>query len=168
MESDYSAVWDRFREDFHFRPSVKRKDWPGIKEPVPSVTYSISSIYSYPDSGVTYTRLEKDLNQKTLAAFRRCVRPGEMIYALDWQHQCYFFDPHKQVSEDTHLWKVPVLPNGDYYIFLAQDFRFGIFGHPWEQTMCIFGSELLKAFESNEPQLFNRAVRKDGKRLRKK
>jgi hypothetical protein len=113
--------------------------------------------------------LEHDLNRKTLKAFRRCVPPGKRIYTLNWQHECFFFNPHKQVeTADTKAWKIPVLPDGDYYIFVAQDLSFGIFGHPWEQTICIFGSDLLEAFESDNPRLLNVVVRKDGKRLRRK
>jgi hypothetical protein len=40
-------------------------------------------------------------------------------------------------------WRVTPLPNGDYYIFLSEVFRTGTFGHPWEETMCIFGDRLL-------------------------
>jgi hypothetical protein len=40
---------------------------------------------------------------------------------------------------------VTPFPNGDYYIFLSEDFRTGTFGHPWEETMCIFGDRLLTA-----------------------
>ena len=37
---------------------------------------------------------------------------------------------------------MPVLPDGVYTLFLAPDGRFGIFGHPWEMTVCVFGREL--------------------------
>ena len=55
--------------------------------------------------------------------------------------------------------RVPVLPNGDYYLYLAPDLSFGTFGHPWEQTICVFGAPLLAATESNRPRLLTRAVR---------
>ena len=41
-------------------------------------------------------------------------------------------------------WPVPVFPNGDYYIFARPDFSTGTFGHPWEKTLCVFGSELVQ------------------------
>jgi len=60
------------------------------------------------------------------------------LYALDWQHPCYWLYPHASFdADDEDAWLVPVLPNGDYYIFLAEDFSFGSFGHPWEMTITI-------------------------------
>ncbi|HYO48378.1 MAG TPA: DUF2716 domain-containing protein [Chloroflexia bacterium] len=155
------VTWDRFYAEFDFRPSIYPKDWPGIREPSPSITYSISSIYK----AMSNPRiLENDLNTKTLAAIRKCVEPEKRLYVLDWQHDCYWLNPHK--SFDAHLsraWKVPVLPNGDYYIFIAEDFSFGLFGHPWEQTICVFGQVLLDAFAQAMPLLFVEPVRRNGK-----
>ncbi|MFB4279141.1 DUF2716 domain-containing protein [Nonomuraea sp. MTCD27] len=36
-----------------------------------------------------------------------------------------------------------MFPNGDYYVFLSEDRTNGTFGHPWEQTLCIFGTSLI-------------------------
>lgn len=160
-DGESRAVWDRFYAEFNFRPSVYPKDWPGIREPAPSITYSISVIYkalSRPKA------LERDLNAKTLAALRRCVGPEQSLYVLDWQHICYTFYPHEfSDADELKAWKVPVLPNGDYYIFLAGDFRFGLFGHPWEQTICVFGQVLLDAFALDMPLIFTEIVRENGK-----
>lgn len=38
-----------------------------------------------------------------------------------------------------------MLPNGDHYIFLAPDFRFGLIGDCVEQTVCAFVRQLLDA-----------------------
>ncbi len=65
-------------------------------------------------------------------------------------------------AADPNAWSIPVLPDGDYYIFLSPDFRFGTFGHPWEETICVFGQELLDAFAQHPPQLFREIVRSNG------
>jgi hypothetical protein len=155
----YTAGWDFVYERLQFRPSTYSEQWPGILEPSPSVTYDIHHIYGHGD--LIAIQLENDLNQNTLAALRSCTQPHQRLYALDWQHPCYWFYPHREFD---HLdqWRVPVLPNGDYYIFLAEDFSFGIFGHPWEQTMCIFGQSLLNAFSQHTPALFSHRIRVDG------
>jgi hypothetical protein len=152
-ESDYNRAWDRFYKVFDFRPSIKPEDWPGIREPAPSVTYSISHIYGNPE----YAALESDLQVSARAAFQACARHDEAMYALDWHHPGYLFQPHALAESD--FWPVPALPNGDYYIFLATDFRFGWFGHPWERTICIFGSPLLSAIDRRRPRLFTYQVR---------
>ena len=40
-----------------------------------------------------------------------------------------------------------VYPDIDYAICLSADLKTGTFGHPWEQTICVFGSELIKIVE---------------------
>ena len=156
-ESDW--VWQEFRNRFQFRPSVDAAQWPGIAEPSPSVTYSVGHVFG---DAAAYGELTYDLCVKFLAGLRQIVHPrhDRFVYALDWQHECYRFYPHRAFefgSEDE--WPIPVLPNGDYYIFLARDFRFGAFGHPWESTLCIMGDDLLASLRHNMPRLLDRPIR---------
>jgi hypothetical protein len=154
-------VWDRFDSALHFQPSVDKADWPGIREPRDSVAFSIGHVFSGDES--RYTRLTNDLAHKLIIALQKCVDVGSTIYALDWQHACYSFAPHQPFDFKTEDdWPVPPCPNGDYYIFLAQDMSFGVFGHPWEQTMCVFGRCLIDAFEDELPLLFDNRVRRGG------
>jgi hypothetical protein len=165
-----SGVWDRFYDRFQFRPSVLPEQWPGIAEPEPSVTYR----FEYPsDPGEVV-----DLHESALAAFRACTPPGGRMVVLDWQHACYRFSPHVSFEEwerpdlrnegflpvqpidFADLWLVPVFPNGDYSVFLAPDLSWGLFGHPWEQTICVFGEALLAAFGARPPRLFRDVVRR--------
>ena len=156
------ATWDRFDAKFRFRPSTKY--WPGIKEPEASVTYDISHVYGAPER---YDRLTLDLSHKLVSALRGCVADGDVVHVLDWQHPCYRFNPHAPFAFDSEDdWPIPALPNGDYYIFLDPDLRFGIFGHPWEKTMCVFGRTLVRAFGAEPPLLFDRPKRVGGKTVR--
>lgn len=157
-----NSVWDCFYEKFKFRPSISPADWPGILEPPGSVTFGIGHAYDRdPDA---YDRRTLDLGIKLITAFRRCVSPSDAIYVLDWQHPCYLFKPHEEFSfrsEDD--WPVPALPNGDYHIFLGRGMDLGCFGHPWEQTMCVFGRSLVEAFNADPPELFTNRVRVGGR-----
>jgi hypothetical protein len=145
------SIWKRFDLAFRFRPSVSQG--PGIIEPRPFKTYSIAHYYGHADAA----RLEKDLESKARNAFQDCTPIGARLYALNWQHPCYWLRPHQLASDVT--WKVPALPNGDYYVFLEEQFEFGWFGHPWEQTICVFGSRLLNALETHSPLLFSTCAR---------
>lgn len=130
---------------------------PGAAKPLPSVVYSIVEAYSG-----DFRFFERDLNAKTLTAFRRCVTPERFVYAIDVQHEDYRFYPHRSFnSDDREAWRVPVLPDGDYFVFLAEDLSFGTFGHPWEQTMCVWGQPLLDAFALDMPLLFTEIVREN-------
>ena len=43
-------------------------------------------------------------------------------------------------------------PNGDYYFFIAKDFRWGYLTHPWLKKAWVFGDNLMRLFQkySNE------------------
>jgi len=153
---EQDAVWDRFFKEFQFPMGVESG-----REPTPSLTYSIAQAFDGDmDSRVA---LENDLNIKTLAALRRCGGPEQRLYALDWQHQCYWFYPYRPFEVGDWLaWQVPVLPDGEFYIFLPEDFNFCIYGDCIALTICIFGQKLLNAFAHNQPLLFTKAIRRDG------
>lgn len=142
-------AWNRYAAVFGYPPG---RDF---KTPSPSVTWDISSIYLRP--AAEFTVLEADLTAKAFRALRSCTQPGERLYALDWQHPCYFFDPHHPgATVDHESWPVPVLPNGDHYIFLAPDLRFGLIGNCVEQTICVFGQPLLDLLAGDPPRVFDR------------
>jgi hypothetical protein len=150
--AEEDRIWEEVDRRFDFRPSTRPEDWPGITELVPSRTYAIGHAYSdeWPMFG-------DDLNSKVLLALQQSTAVDEWINYLDWQHQCYRFLPHACWMDRD------VIPNGDYAIFLATDYRFGIFGHPWEQTICIFGEPLLSRLLRLGPKLFTILLREDGK-----
>ena len=149
----HKAAWERIEKQFNFRASMNPELWPGIAEPTPSVTYSIAAAF-------TEERYE-ETNKRFLQAFRKCTSAEQKLYVLDWQHESFWFYPHGETDEnDFGNWPICVIPDGDYYIFLAEDFSFGTFGHPWEQTLCVFGQQLVDEIESDKPIYFNEIRRK--------
>jgi len=152
-DSERRTVWGRFSREFQFRPSTSSAHWPGIREPSTSVTYGIGHLFGRDDA----ESLENDLEEKALGAFRSLVSAGDWIWALDWQHPCYRFMPHAAGTSDS--FPIPVFPNGDYYIFLEPDFKWGWFGHPWERTICLWGEPLIEWIRASPPKLFGKPVR---------
>jgi hypothetical protein len=41
-QAEYDDVWDRFVNEFAFKPSVHAADWPSFDPPEPFITWSIS------------------------------------------------------------------------------------------------------------------------------
>lgn len=157
-DEERNNVWDSFYRRFDFKPSSRGVD-PGIVEPTQSTTYDISQVY-----GDNYVRLTKELCHAYADAFRAITPLDSSIFVLDWQHHCYNFFPHREFpfySEDD--WPIPALPNGDYYIFLSRDMSCGAFGHPWQQTICIWGRPLQNALGASLPALLTRPIRTSGK-----
>jgi len=135
-QEEYDKVWNKFYELFHFHPSTTH--FPGITTDRPQFKFNIKNCYS---QDFPFSKLE----EFALSLFISVSKPGDRLYALDWQHECYDFDPRRQMDKDEFgEWKVPVLPNGDYSIFLTKDFYNIWFGHPWEQTITLVGEDIVK------------------------
>lgn len=152
-DMEYKNTWRIFKKKYSFRPSTHENEWPGIKEPAPSITYDISHFFKLKDK----IDAINDLHKKVLNAFKAILNRGDLIYALDWQHSCYKFDPRIINIEN---WKIPALPNGDYYIFLTNNLMNGLFGHPWEGTICIFRQALIDEISNDSPIIFDKIMRK--------
>ncbi|GED58214.1 DUF2716 domain-containing protein [Brevibacillus formosus] len=83
--------------------------------------------------------------------------PDKYIYAHDWHHECYFYNPHLENGNASR--RIGFYLDGDYYFFLYKDFKWGYLGHPWEQSISILGEELIYQFETNRPTIFGEIVR---------
>lgn len=148
-------LWDRFDAAFRFRPSMYER--PGIDEPTPSITYSLK----YEDG----TRAEPVwVNRLMLAALRRLTSVDDSVVVLDWQHPTYRCRPHWVRDEEPpdEMWPTEIYPDGDYYIWLTEDFRNGTFGHPWEPSLCVFGEGLLAAVIEIGDEALGTVLRRNG------
>lgn len=150
-ETENKKVWDRVYKELGFSPGVQPKQSPfAIHQPY--VIYDIS--------GMTQEQIEK-MDGLVMDAFARCAREGGQMYALDWQHSGFQFEPGKP-GERKSVWVENkdclgggydayfpgVYPDGDYYFFIDCDFRFGWLGHPWLQQIWVFGEALIKEMEA--------------------
>jgi hypothetical protein len=154
----YDKVWDRFDEAFQFRPSVRPEDWPSFREPPPSVTWRISEVlaefYPWRDPRAA------PYNLALLQALRAYVPEDEPVLALDWQHAAYEFYPHRlREPQEVANWCIPALPSAEYHIFVTEDHRLGSLGHPWEQTLCVFGVGFLDEYRHATPLRGDQMIR---------
>lgn len=66
-----------------------------------------------------------------------------VFVVLVWEDIGYRLDAAVHAATRRPDWRVSAYPNGDYSIFLREDLSEGIFGHPWEQSLCVFGERLV-------------------------
>jgi hypothetical protein len=132
---NYEDFWGPFDARFNFRPKVWQH--PGINEPSPSVTVDLAPIFD--GSPAEFGAGENAVNALALVAMTRVFASTEQLVVLDWQHLSWWFRPHLQAAAADKQWPIEVFPNGDYYVFLNEDMTAGTFGHPWQQTLCVFG-----------------------------
>lgn len=152
----YRQVWDKIYEDFNFKPSANKADWPSFTPPSPYLVYDISHLY-----GPYFEEYYKELETSVTTSFINCMEKDEYIYApLDWQHSSYWFNPRIDSPRgEFEEWPIALYPNGDYYFFIKKDFTWGYFGHPWEKSICIFGVNLIEEMKGNLPKLFTKLIR---------
>jgi hypothetical protein len=141
---DNNRMWKAFDKRFQFRASIRPATWPAISEPIPSLTFDLAPIFAGGPS--RFASGEAAVNAEGLRSFVWALSEIERLAVLDWQHPGYWFRPGQHAatgSKASHTMPVTVFPNGDYYVFVSEDLRTGTFGHPWEQTLCVFGPELI-------------------------
>jgi len=153
---DYDAVSDLFESVFEFTPSMKM--FPGIAEPVGSVTWDLAAVDEDGGEGVS-ARLEAIVER----GLRTCARRDESLYWLNRYHPGYRFDPQRVGGPGQPRWPGMAYPDADYYIHTTGDVRLGTFGHPWEHSLCVFGAELLAQVEAELTALLGRVLRRDGR-----
>lgn len=153
-EAEYEKVWNKMCEVLNFKPSTS--NFPSFEVPTPFITYDISIYFEHSNELGAYD----DLEEKALLVFKENTSRDDYLYALDWQHECYWINPGLEFEKDEFdELKVPVFPNGDYYFFIHKDFEWGYLGHPWEKTITIFGEGLITGFEKHQPKMFQKILR---------
>jgi len=154
---EYREVWDRIYDKFNFKPSVS--NFPSFEVPSPFITYD-TSLYSNGSVDIdTYNEIYSEFEEKSLLVFQERIQKNEYLYALDWQHPCYWINPHLEfLKNEFDEWTVPIFPDGDYYFFIHKNFEWGLLGHPWEKTITIFGIELIKGFEEHQPRMLQKIL----------
>lgn len=160
-EQETRAVWERVKTELRFRPDSKYRGhsllwWKRpFRLPKPWAVYALDE-------------LRQEQIEQTSAAVKGALlaaaEPGERLYALDWQHAAFLYDPRNaeeqrseaQLDENGEEWDAAFpfyYPDGDYYFFLDKDFRFGYLGHPWRKEVWVFGEKLLPEIARIAPAL---------------
>ena len=136
---DDAPFWERFQEIFEFRPNFYDGSASAIRIPAGSLVVDLSPIY-----GADPARYEAGCAAVQAAAVRAFVwlAEDEDLVALDWQHPSFLWSPADQAVLGGRP-AVSVWPDGDYYMHMTRDLRWGTFGHPWQQTLTIWGADLV-------------------------
>ncbi|MEK4187754.1 MULTISPECIES: DUF2716 domain-containing protein [Paenibacillus] len=148
-DTEYRKAWDLFENKFSFFPSTKADDWPSITVLEEKfITFSLT---------VTWDA-KSDYEERCRHVFKSLIYRDEYIFALDWQHECFWFNPHLPNGERE--WTIPFYPNGDYCIFFPKDLRWCYFAHPWENSVTLINKDLIQEFANNKPAIFGNIIRR--------
>lgn len=134
--SAYTSVWNFVYDKLHFKPYNKEHL---ISFLCHYICFDLTSFY---DNGFNEA-LYDNLHEEILVWFKKASN-GEELYALNWQHDCYAFNPDLPFEKDEfNEWLIPVFPNGDYLFFLTKDFKNGIFADGINFTFSFWGMNSL-------------------------
>ncbi|MCR4758935.1 MAG: DUF2716 domain-containing protein [Oscillospiraceae bacterium] len=132
----YDRIWDKIFQEYSF--STQNEKWL-----CPDTEYAVYRFGSLWDE-----RQEAIVNQIL------CRIAGAEMYALDWQHDCFLFNPNENIpfayqyydtARDCTVYFPTYYPNGDYHFFISKDWSTGLFGHPWRSELIVTGAALMQA-----------------------
>jgi len=146
QDDEYDYVWKRVYSEFCFSPSVKPEIVP-FQFQVPFDCYDINYSYLYEN--------DDPIDEIIKSVFIECMENDDFMYALDWHHTCFKYNPRINIEPPTfiaderytnggyNVYFPPFYPDGDYYFFIAKDFRGGYLTHPWLEKVWVFGDKLM-------------------------
>lgn len=108
-------------------------------DPRPSVTFDLSGFFTA-EVQAEFNAAERAVDSLAHLAFVRVLPPDTPLLVLNWEHASHRFWPHRVTTAPPWL----VVPNGDHYVVGTEDFALGTRGHPWEQTLQVWGEPLLQ------------------------
>ena len=139
----YRTIWDKIYSDYSFHPSTgSHGKW--LKPEGVFRKYKLGKIWNEEQEAVINSIL--------------CEVIGKEMYALDWQHDCFLFDPNERIltgfeyyddARKCNVYFPEYYPNGDYHFFVSKNWTFGLYGHPWRKELIVVGEELISAIEKN-------------------
>lgn len=146
-KNKYNEIWKILNNKFSFNPSIDINVAP-FEFNIDYVCYKLNSVWTDNQEKIVNDILKKISN--------------EDIYALDWHHDCFEYNPNENIKakyhyhdtdRDVEVYFPTYYPNGDYYFFISKNWEYGMLGHPWRKELYIFGKELMDEFSKAENEL---------------
>ena len=145
-----NEIWSRVIGELGFNSRGLRDGVAWLDIPIPHKVYVLPA------------RCWDEKREKIVNEIFKGLTDGD-IYALDWQHDCFLFSPHEDITyfynyydaeRDVQVYFPEYYPNGDYHFFMDVNRRFGMFGNPLNQQMIVFGEELIAELDKHCAELF--------------
>lgn len=140
----HDQLWDRMLGEYHFSPR-----WNPVKSPFSFPhPYQLYRLGEYPWTQEQETRIN--------SIFETLVPQDGFLYALDYNHDCFTYNPRERIplyyhyydeERDCNVYFPSYYPDGDFYFFIASDWSFGMLGHPWRKELYLWGDELIAHFK---------------------
>ena len=143
-EKIYNDIWNKVNNKFKFKLSTDINVNP-FEFDINYTSYKLNDVWT--------EEQEKIVND----IFKEIS--NDDIYALDWQHDCFEFNPKEEIpfyyqyhddNRSVEVYFPSYYPNGDYHFFISKDFSYGLLGHPWRKEIYVFGNNLIDKFAEKD------------------
>lgn len=142
FDEKYDKVWDKF-----FSVIRVKQPWAFKKSDFPTPPDVYTNAYQPYEDKSRFDPIFVEI-------FRECLGEDDWMYALDWQHDCFRYNPrvpdnieYPIMHDDgiCEIWFPPFYTDGDDYFFVAKDFSWGWFTLPHhENNIWVYGDKLKK------------------------
>ena len=153
---EYDLVWDKVYDKLKFNPSCSYRGH-SLTVDLPFEIEGNFAVYGIEKMSDSQIDSMQDMIREV---FVSVTEKGKRMYALDWQHSAFLFDPRNK-EEQKNFWKEDnryfggvynayfpsFYPDGDYYFFIDEAFEYGYLGHPWRQEIWVFGDTLIEKID---------------------
>lgn len=144
----YNEIWNKIHNDFGFFPASFIKQTKKSK-----IDYRVYRL-----------NIRRCWNEKEEKLVNNIFKQMSIddIYALNWQHDCFEFNPKEEIplyyhyydkDRDCNVYFPSYYPDGDYHFFISKDWSYGLLSHPWKREIYVFGNEFIKKFEDKINEL---------------
>ncbi|MDR1131764.1 MAG: DUF2716 domain-containing protein [Oscillospiraceae bacterium] len=154
-DDEQEKVWEKAESIFKFESQIGKVFLANID----------FDVYAIPDYRI-WQGSDK-MNRLIRKCFISCMDEASYIYALDWNHACFRFNPRITYAPEQpvfaadsrysgggyNIYFPEFYPNGDYYFYISTDFSWGYLSHPWQKSVFIFGDKLKKQIDIRSKQL---------------
>ena len=139
---------DKISKEYKFSPAFEKAPYPWIQLPMPCRSFPLTTVWNEEQEALVNSFF---------------VQLGVSdLKALDWQHDCFSYDPgnfsrlvreYHDDERNCNVYFPSFFPDGDYHFFLDQDGKYALYGHPWLNEIVVYGQELIELFEANKESL---------------
>ncbi|MEV0182366.1 DUF2716 domain-containing protein [Streptomyces sp. NPDC050625] len=153
-EPEHDEIWKRFEERFEVTYETA---YDGIAEPPGSVAFHMAAVDHPQDP------LLAEVERVIARGLRACGRPGDRLYRLKWYISGSRCDPTRVGGPGQPRWVGCSYLVDENVVQVSGDLRMGTYGNFREESLCVFGPDLVAEVEAELTALLGTVLRRDGR-----
>lgn len=153
-DPEHYEIWKRFEKRFEVTYETA---YDGIAEPPGSVTWHMAAVDHPRDP------LLAEVEAVIARGLRACARPGDRLYRLKWHISGSRCDPTRVGRPGQPAWVGYSYLVDENVVQVTGDLRTGTYGNWQEESLCVFGADLVAEVEDELTDLLGTVLRQDGR-----